>query len=281
MLPMNQTKNKTPALSRLGDGAAEDFESGPPEKFVPSGIATLDALILGAVAGEMLMIAGAPGQGKTSLAMQWAITAAQGGIPAAIQSLEMGRRALRNRLISSLTGLPMSMLRTREWPGAKQKKLAIEAAEYLSQIPLYVDDRSGLDGQQVYDSVMAWKQQGIQLGVVDYIQRMGGISESRVQQVGEAVRFLKNGAKDADIPLIVLSSLNRSGGNGDVPKMAHLRDSGDLEFETDTLLMFHYPEDDLMDDIRVCDIHVMKQRNGPTGIAEALFNKPQTRFEAR
>lgn len=268
-------------LFRLGEGAVEDFEVGPPEKFVPSGIDSLDALILGAVAGEMLMIAGAPGQGKTSLAMQWAVTAAQNGIPSAIQSLEMGRRALRNRLISSMTGIQMSMLRTREWAGKKQKDMALQAAEYLNSIPLFVDDRSGLDGDQVYKSIMGWKEQGIGLGVVDYIQRMGGVSDSRVQQVGEAVRALKNGAKDADMPLIVLSSLNRMGSNGDKPKMSHLRDSGDLEFETDTLLMFEYPEDDLMDEIRVVNIHVMKQRNGPTGIAEALFNKPATRFEAR
>lgn len=274
-------KIELPPLELLGEGAAEDFESGPPERFVPSGVDSLDSLILGAVAGEMLMIAGAPGQGKTSLAMQWAITAASNGIPAAVQSLEMGRRALRNRLVSSMTGIPMSMLRTREWAGAKQKKMAIEAAEYLKQIPLYVDDRSGLDGDQVYRAMERWKERDIQLGVVDYIQRMSGASESRVQQVGEAVRALKNGAKDFDLPLIVLSSLNRTGSNGDLPKMSHLRESGDLEFETDTLLMFHYPVDDLMEDIRVVDIHVMKQRNGPTGIAEALFNKPATRFEDR
>lgn len=274
-------KIELPPLLRLGEGAVEDFEYGPPEKFVPSGIATLDALILGAVAGELLMIAGAPGQGKTSLAMQWAIGAAQNGIPSAIQSLEMGRRALRNRLISSMTGIQMSMLRTREWAGKKQKDLALQAAEYLNSIPLYVDDRSGLDGEQVYESIMGWKEQGIGLGVVDYLQRMGGSSESRVQQVGDAVRALKNGAKDADLPLLVLSSLNRTSGTNDKPRMSHLRDSGDIEFEVDTLLMLNYPEDDLMDDQRVVDIYVVKARNGPTGIAEAIFNKPATRFEAR
>lgn len=252
---------------------------GPPETFVPSGVKAIDSLILGAVAGELLLIAGNPGQGKTALAVQWAMTGAQNGTPSAILSLEMSRRALRNRLISSLTGIPMQVLRTREWPSEKHRQKAVEASEFLASIPLYVDDRSGLDAAQVYESITSWKDRGIGLGFVDYIQRMGGESESRVQQVGEAVRAIKNAAKDADLPMIALSSLNRMGNTSEKPRLSHLRDSGDIEFEADTILMFHYPEDDLYDDVRQCDIHVMKQRNGPTGVASVRFNKPATRFE--
>jgi replicative DNA helicase len=268
-----------PPLELLGHGAAEDYESGRPEVFVPSGVKALDDLILGAVAGEIILIAGKPGEGKTSLAIQWATQEAQNGGVSAILSLEMGRRALRNRLISGLTGIPMHILRTRAWPGPTHKKKAIEAAEYLASIPLYVDDRSGLSGQQVYDAIVSWKSRGVTLGMVDYIQRMGGESESRVQQVGEAVRSIKNAAKDVDLPIIAISSLNRTGGATDKPKLSHLRDSGDLEFEADTILMFHYPDDDLHEDVRMCDIHVMKQRNGPTGVASVQFNKPATTFE--
>jgi len=272
-------KIKPPPLVLLGQDAAEDYLHGPPERFVPSRVQKLDDLILGAVAGELLLIAGNPGQGKTSLAVQWAVSTAQDGEPAAIMSLEMGRRALRNRLIAGLTGIPMQVLRTRQWPSKKHQEKAIEAAEYLASIPLYVDDRSGLNAQQVYDTITGWKKQGIGLGILDYIQRMSGESESRVQQVGEAVRAVKNAAKDVDLPMIALSSLNRTGNTSEKPAMKHLRDSGDLEFEADTILMFHYPEDDLYEDVRLCDIHVMKQRNGPTGVASVQFNKPATRFE--
>jgi replicative DNA helicase len=274
------TKKKTPPpLELLGSGAVEDYSDGPPEVFVPSGVQAIDSMILGAVSGELLLIAGKPGDGKTSLAMQWAVTAAQNGTPSAIQSLEMGRRALRHRLIAGLTGIPMQILRTREWPSAKHKQKALEAAEYLASIPLYVDDRSGLDADAVYESIMGWKARGIGLGMVDYIQRMGGENESRVQQVGDAVRAIKNAAKDADLPLIAISSLNRTGGGSDKPRLSHLRDSGDIEFEADTIMMFHYPEDDENDDVRLCDIHILKQRNGPTGVASVRFNKAATRFE--
>jgi replicative DNA helicase len=273
------TNDPLPPLELLGDGAAEDYETGPPEKFVPSGVQALDNIILGAVAGEILLVAGRPGEGKTSLAIQWATQEAQNGGSSAILSMEMGRRALRNRLISGITGIPMQMLRTRQWASKEHKRKAIEAAEYLASIPLYVDDRSGLDASQVYNAIISWKKRGITLGMIDYIQRMGGVSESRVQQVGDGVRAIKNGAKDADLPIIAISSLNRTGAGSETPKLSHLRDSGDLEFEADTILMFHYPKDDLYEDIRVCDIHVMKARNGPTGVASVQFHKSATRFE--
>lgn len=273
-------KTSTTKLELLGAGAEEDLGSATPEVYVPSGIQTLDDIILGSVAGELLLIAGDPGQGKTALAMQWAMTNAQNGNPSAIISLEMGRRALRNRLIAGLTGVPMRVLRTRQWENEKQRGQALQAAEYLNSLPLYVDDREMTNAETVYDAIYGWKEYGITLGVLDYIQQMSGANESRVTQVGDAVRAIKNAAKDTDLPMIALSSLNRGGGGGGTPKKAWLRDSGDLEFVADTILMFHYPEDDEHDDVRVCDIHVLKQRNGPTGVASAKFFKSATRFES-
>jgi replicative DNA helicase len=269
-----------PDLVLLGEGGAEDVVNGPPEEFVPSGLASLDNLILGAVAGEVLLIAGDAGRGKTSLAMQWAIGATEAGVPAAVLSLEMGKRALRNRLISGLTGIEMQVLRTKKWVSPKQKQLAAEAAEYLASLPLYADDRGGLDGQKVYDTIVTWKEQGIKLVVVDYLQQMTGDNESRVTQVGDAIRKVKEAAKATDIPIILLSSLNRQGSQSTgTPKRSWLRDSGDIEFVSDTILMLHYPEEDENEDIRICDIHCVKQRNGPTGVASVRFNKRATRFE--
>lgn len=282
MSKLQKTSEAAPSpLALLGEGAAEDYDRTDPEVFVPSGLNVLDDLILGAIAGECLLIAGAPSQGKTSLAMQWAVTGANNGISSAVLSMEMGRRALRNRLISGLTGISMRTLRTREFANPKQRNMAKEAAEYLNSIPLYVDDRSGLNADQVYRTIMGWKEQGIGLGIIDYLQLMSGANESRVTQVGDAIRAVKAGAKAADLPVIILSSLNRASSNADnrTPRLSDLRDSGDIEYVGDTILMFHYPEEDMYEDVRLCDIHVMKQRNGPTGVASVRFNKPATRFE--
>lgn len=280
---VKQTRTDRPnVLFRLGEGAAEDFNLAVPEVYRPSGIVTLDRMILGAVAGELLLIAGAPSQGKTALAVQWLVTNAQEGTPSAILSMEMSRRSLRNRLVSGLTGIDMQTLRTRNWASPGEKANAIEAAVYLAEIPLYVDDRTGLDAGTVYSTLMSWKAHGIGLGVVDYIQQMSGASDSRVTQVGDAVRAIKAAAKDADMPIIALSATNRAAASDNrTPRLSDMRDSGDLEFVADTVLAFHYPDgEDRMQDIRVCDIHVLKQRNGPTGIASTKFNRPATTFEA-
>lgn len=268
-------------LDLLGEGAQEDYDRTEPEVYVPSGLSQLDDLILGAVAGEVILVAGAPGQGKTALAVQWAMNAAANAIPSAILSMEMGRRALRNRLISGMTGISMRVLRTREFANPKQRKLAKDTAGILASLPLYVDDRSGLDAEKAYRTIMNWKEQGMGFGIVDYLQLMSGANESRVTQVGDAIRAVKSAAKAADLPIMVLSSLNRSSANADnrTPKLSDLRDSGDIEYVGDTILMFHYPNDDLYEDVRLCDVHVMKQRNGPTGVASFQFNKPATRFE--
>ncbi len=277
-----KTTNEGPPLELLGSGAGEDYERTDPEVYVPSGLAPLDALILGAVAGECLLIAGAPSQGKTALAMQWAINAASNhALKTAVLSMEMGKRALRNRLVSGMTGIPMTVLRTRQFASAQQRGQAKSAGEYLASIPLYVDDRSGLDANAAYSTITGWGRQGIGLAIVDYLQLMSGLNESRVTQVGDAIRSLKAAAKAADVPLIVVSSLNRNASRRDsvAPKLSDLRDSGDIEYVADTILMFSYPEEDYYDDIRAADIHVMKQRNGPTGVLSVRFNKPQTRFE--
>ncbi len=277
-MSQRMTTSKTPALQLLGSGGIDEYSTGKPEIFVPSGLQALDKLILGAVNTELILVAGRPGEGKTALAMQWAEREAGSGGMAAVLSLEMSRRALRNRMIATLTGIPMQMLRTRDWASDKHRQKAVEAAQYLSELPLYVDDRSGLDAQAVYDTLTGWGQQGVTLAIIDYVQRMGGEGESRNQQVGDAVRAIKSAAKDGGIPIVAISSLNRKS-DGGKPSMSWLRESGDLEFEADTVLMFHYPEDDEYEDVRMCDIHVVKQRNGPTGVASVQFNKPSTKFE--
>jgi replicative DNA helicase len=278
----SEFKSKVPNPVPIGEGAVHDIEAAAPEVFRPSGLAPLDALILGAVESELVLIAGPPSRGKTALAVQWLQHTAQQGETAAILSMEMSRTALRNRLIGSVTGLPMSMLRTKEWPSEGHKQSARDAAEWLASLPLLVDDRGGLNPDAAYETLTTWAKWGVKLAVVDYIQQMTGANDSRVVQVGDSVRAIKAAAKDGNMPIIALSATNRaSASDNRQPKLSDLRDSGDLEFVADTVMMFHYPEDDEFEDVRMADIHVLKQRNGPTGIVSVQFNKPATRFEPR
>lgn len=276
------TKNTVPHPSQIGEGAVEDITANLPEVFQPSGLAPLDDLILGAVESELTIIAGPPSRGKTALAVQWLLNNAQQGVTSAILSMEMSRVALRNRLITGATGIPMTMLRTKQWPSDAHRQSAIDAAEWLATLPLLVDDRGGLTPDVAYETLTTWKKWGVQLAVVDYIQQMSGANESRVVQVGDAVRALKAAAKDAQLPVIALSSISRASATDNrMPKLSDMRDSGDLEFVADTVIMFHYPDDDEFEDVRIADIHVLKQRNGPTGIVPVVFDKPATRFKPR
>jgi replicative DNA helicase len=266
----------------IGAGVVEDLESSTPEVYKPSGLASLDKLILGAVESELLLIAGPPSRGKTALAIQWLLYTAQLDETCAILSMEMSRKALRNRLLSSLSGVPLDQIRTRQWAGDRQREKVLEWADWIKALPLLVDDRGGMNPDTVYETLVEWKKLGVKLAVIDYIQQMTGANDSRVVQVGDSVRAIKAAAKDAELPIIALSAVNRAGSvDNRAPKLSDLRDSGDLEFVADTILMFHYPEDDEFEDVRIADIHVLKQRNGPTGIVPVQFNKPATRFEER
>lgn len=278
MSPQKTTELLAP-LDNVGD-VGLDLLNSEPQAYVPTGLKPLDDIIIGIVAGEATLIAGPPGHGKTALAMQILTDAARRGTKAAILSMEMGRRALAQRLISGISGVPTEMLRKRTW-GNRQQQAAQAAAKELRSLPLFVHASGGVTPQSANAFIKEWKGQGVEIVAVDYLQQMYSENESRQVQVGEAARYLKAAAADVDMPLIVLSSLNRasSARESSVPRLSDLRDSGELEFVFDTIIMFSYPEDDRDSDMRVADLHVMKQRSGPTGVASVVFNRPKTRFE--
>lgn len=277
-------KTKAPVMHRFG-GAMLDFLANPePEQFRPSGIKGLDALILGAVPGEMIVIGGDAGDGKTTLAVQWLLSTAQEGTGAGMFSLEMTRRAVEQRLIAGLTGVPLHVLRTKTWT-EEQLGLVQQAAEFLHTLPLYSDDRSGLSADTIYDTLSYWKGQGIGLAVVDYLQNIQGTSENRVNDVGSSTAKIKAAAKDLDMPVILLSSLNRASGvrENKKPRKQDLRDSGAIEFVADTILMFYYPngQEDKQEPSREAEIHVLKNRMGAAGIVPVWFHQAEARFEDR
>jgi replicative DNA helicase len=268
-----------PAPFLIGD-VASDLLHGKPQQYVPTGLKALDDIIVGAVHGELMLVAAKPGQGKTSLLMTILENAAKRNVLGGVFSMEMGRRALTMRRIAGVSGVPIRAIRTGE-TSPKQKASIQKAAATLKNLPLYIDDRGGLSGPQIKETMGLWKEMGIVVVGLDYIQLMSGENESRQVQVGEAVRAVKEGAVLYDLPVIALSQLNRASDarENKLPRMSDLRDSGELEQVADTIMMFHYPEDDEDQPERVCDIHVVKQRNGPTGIASVMFKREQTRFE--
>jgi len=280
---MKTGEHKIPDPVPLGEVAWKVATTDPPA-FIPTGLEALDDLIVGATNGDLTIIAGRPSEGKTSLCMQIAEHAAAGGVNVGVFSLEMGPEALSLRQIAAHSGVSILKLRRRIQTAltpAEQGAIE-EAADYLKTLPICVDTRSGLTGEQVYETVAQWQKQGVGLVILDYIQLMEGDSENRQEAVGKNTRMLKNAARDFKLPMIALSQVSRASSSREdkKPRMSDLRDSGQIEQVGDTIIMLHYPNpDDAMESIRECDIYAVKQRQGPVGFASVYFNKPKTRFQ--
>jgi replicative DNA helicase len=259
---------------------------------VTSGFVELDRLMWGFQRQEMIILAARPSMGKTSLALNFAEAAAmpkKGGTAAAtlIFSLEMSAAQLALRMLCSRARVNMKLLRDGllSKNGDEQNRL-VETADEFSKAPIFIDDSSALSIMQLRAKARRIHAR-TPLGfiVVDYLQLLSP-TDARVpreQQVAEASRGLKSLAKELDVPVLVLSQLNRSSEKENrVPKLADLRESGSIEQDADVVLMLARPRD-ADEKFQVAadsaELIVAKQRNGPVGELKLTFLRDITRFE--
>lgn len=255
---------------------------------LPTGFDGLDQKLAGFHAGQLIVVAGRPGMGKTALALNIAVNAAiarQDTV--AIFSLEMSQEELVRRMLSSEARVGGGKMRTGtigrdDWP-----KLA-KAAGVLSELPVLVDDTPGLTLMEMRGKCRRIKaERGLGLIVLDYLQLMhsGTKQASREQEISEISRSLKMLAKEMEVPVVALSQLNRgveSRGGDRRPMLADLRESGAIEQDADVIIFVFreevYNRDD--PDVRgIAEIIVGKQRAGPTGTVKARFFGEYTRFD--
>lgn len=273
-----------PKPRQLFEGYSERLSSTP-VNYYETGLAALDEIIVGLPESELILIAGKPSQGKTALAVQIAVTMAKRGETVGVFSLEMARGQLADRVICAETGVDSQKLRKRKAMPLTERevKLLDDGAKQFADLPIFVDDRGGLSAEKVYTTALSWKKDfDVRAIFLDYVGLIEGMADNRQEAIGGAARVFKQIAKELKLPFVALAQLNRAMDARDsrVPRLSDLRDSGQLEQVADTVLMFSYPnspEDDL-DNLRECQIHVSKQRNGPTGAAHVMFDKRQTLF---
>ncbi len=256
---------------------------------VVTGFKDLDDLTFGFQKQEMIVLAARPSVGKTSLALNIAEAATlpkRGDpVPTLIFSLEMSSSQLALRMLCSRARVNIKSLRDGMLPkhGPEQQRL-VDVADELSKSPLFIDDSSHLTIMELRAKARRlYTRYKLGLIVVDYLQLLspGDPKIPREQQVAEASRGLKAMAKELDLPVFVLSQLNRSSEKeGRAPRLSDLRESGSIEQDADVVLILAPPKDaEEKFQAAAYDLVVAKQRNGPVGQFQLTFLRDITRFE--
>jgi replicative DNA helicase len=256
---------------------------------VTSGFKDLDQLTFGFQRQEMIVLAARPSVGKTSLALNVAEAAAlpkRGEpVPTLIFSLEMSSAQLALRMLCSRARVNIKLLRDGMLPkqGPEQQRL-VDVADELSKSPLFIDDSSHLTIMELRAKARRlYTRYKLGLIVVDYLQLLSPTDPKipREQQVAEVSRGLKAMAKELDLPVLVLSQLNRSSEKENrAPRLSDLRESGSIEQDADVVLMLAPPKDaEEKFQASAYDLVVAKQRNGPVGQFQLTFLRDITRFE--
>jgi len=257
---------------------------------LPTGYYELDKLTAGFQDGDMIVIAGRPSMGKSS----WALNMAEhmalfNDVPVAIFSLEMGRRQLAERFICSNAGVDSQKVRRGNVTTGDYQEL-VQACNRLADAPIYIDDESGLTPLGLRAKARRLKSKyGIQCIIIDYLQLMdcpGKKQDNRQQEITTISRRIKGLARELNVPVIVLSQLNRQpeAREGHRPRMSDIRESGSVENDADLILLlhredyYHRGEPDYVPD-NIAEAIIGKARNGPTGIVKLCFREQCTRFE--
>lgn len=241
-----------------------------------TGVGDLDEYINGLCAGRLYVIAGRPGMGKSVLGLQTALTAAKNQKPALLFSLEMGRNELMMRAAANLGRIPLNRIEhINQFDDDDWTKLTAFTAS-TKTLPYWIDDSASLHITDITVRARRHKRQfGLGLLVIDYLQLVNGTGENRTKEIGSISRACKQLAKELDIPVVLLSQLNRSveQRSNKRPIMSDLRESGEVEQDSDVVLFLYRDEVYHPDttDIGTVELIIGKQRNGPIGTVKAAW----------
>jgi len=290
-----------PVVMRTFEEISEAAKRGDAITGIPTGFAAVDRMTAGMHAGDLIIVAGRPGMGKTSFALNVGLNACvagqkspdEGGHRAkrsntiAVFSLEMPKEQLVRRMLCSEARVDATRMRTGKLVRDDWPKLA-HAAGVLSELPIWIDDTPAISVLELRAKARRLQSEaGLGLIVVDYLQlmRSGSRNDSREQEISEISRNLKALAKELEIPVIALSQLNRGvetrAGKDKRPQLSDLRESGAIEQDADTIWFIYRDEvyNRESEDQGIAEVIIGKQRAGPTGTARVRFFKEFTLFE--
>ena len=254
---------------------------------IPTGLADMDRMIQGWQKEKFVILAARPGEGKTSLAIQFMHKAAIKGFYAVFFSLEMGRTELSDKMIIGASSVPAEgynagSLDIRQWSEAEN------TMKKISSLPIYIDDNSVVTINQIINKIRLMKKQNkCDIAFIDYLQLIKPVvrqGRTREQEVSEISRLLKVHARELKIPIIVLCQMNR-GIEGDKrePRLSDLRESGSIEQDADIVLFIHRPSEvrdretgEIVDNY--LELLIKKHRGGKTGKVRIRHNESMSAF---
>ena len=262
---------------------------------VRTGYHDLDEMTNGLQKGEMLILAARPSMGKTAFALNLLEQIAQLGVPSVMFSLEMGKQQLIQRMLCALGQIDSQKMR-KHMLGSDDYRRLMGACGEISKLPIFIDDTPGLSLLAMRSKARRLKERhGIGFIAIDYLQLMssGSRVESRQLEVSEISRGIKAMARELELPVLCLSQLNRAAEQreGHRPRMSDLRESGSIEQDADVVMMLHREEyyhrsdpnwaDENPDKIGAAELIIPKQRNGPTGTVNLVWDGSTTRFRSQ
>ena len=255
-----------------------------------SGFSTLDSLTQGFQNSDLIIIAGRPSIGKTAFSLSLSLNILRiSKLPVLIFSLEMSKKQIIYRLLSMETNISQLRLRSGKLYRKDWLKLN-KMIKLFSKLPVFIDDSSNLSVLEVRSNIKTILLQYKKIGlvIVDYLQLMQdpcSRNENRSQELSQITRSLKNVANEFNIPIIALSQLSRNVENRSdkKPILSDLRESGSIEQDADVVLMLYQNYKDNLNastfnPIKIIDLIIAKQRNGPTGNIKMKFDKIRTKY---
>lgn len=265
---------------------------------VATGYPELDNVLAGLQKSDLIILAARPSVGKTSFALNMvANIAIKTKTPTAIFSLEMSKEQLVDRMICTEANVDLWKMRTGRLSDRDDDFPRIgHALGVLSEAPIFIDDTAGVNLMEIRTKCRRLKSEhGLGLIVIDYLQLMegpagsGGI-DNRVQEVSQISRGLKQLARELDVPVVVLSQLNRAVEltKPAIPRLAHLRESGSIEQDADVVLFIYRKavdpnfrgEELPPEDKTSAEIYIAKHRNGPVGMIRLVFDAQRACFRS-
>ena len=274
-----QTEGQARSLGEIVDGLFNPDGSPKPSggrPALPTGFAALDRLLGGLRPGEMQIVAGRPGMGKTAFLLSVArhIALAQNS-RVLFFSLEMDGAPLAQRLAAQQSGIEAVRLRDGLWAPDEQPGLA-RTVQALHDLPILIDETPALSVQQLAQRCQ--RRSDLGLVVVDYLQLLsgGGRFDNRTQEVGQVARQLKTLARELHVPLLAAAQLSRAVEQrlDRRPLLSDLRESGSIEQEADAVIFLHRAEG-----APLVEVSLAKHRNGSVGTAQLRFRPEITRFD--